>query len=322
MKPPAFVRILLASSVAALLGACANPLHNAIFVTKTSMSIVDADTTPATMSIGYSRDEGYFGPRYPDGKIFPVASAIETRGEGFDRQIRQVYATGDAARIVTDGRVGGTPTGVITPTNPADAQKVVFFATGTSVGVKLGFTEGTPVPSSFNFGYKRKEFSVIPVDPGREPSVIGTFTNATSAPTTASPTTGFGVQQYFATGAAAEQLAALPSIKANFKDKAERSLGDVEKFRNREAVQGRAALDIVSCLTKVPDARIPEVWINARHLGIFRDLGAEQRVAGQTPAVQRSVYLSLLNIALDPDNDNYTNMLAVHKNVVCTKLSG
>jgi hypothetical protein len=321
-----------------LLAGCASPARNAIFVTKSSMSVVDADSTPPSISIGYDRLEGYMGPRYPDGTIFPVASAIETNGSGANRLIKQVYATGNAARIVTRQTTanvgspqGETATATVTAASrstqadasPAPAERpVVFFGTNTSAGLKLGFAEGTPIPNSFNFGYKRKEFSMIPVDPGREPSVLGTFNNAAGLDKSATAATGqFDVEQYFATGDAATNLAGLDSIQSRFRRKAEEALGDVAKFRLREAAQARTALDIVSCLTRVTDANVPEVWINARHLGIFRDLNTEALAAGKPVPVQRQLYLQHLPVAIDPDSSEYSDLLALHRKIVC-KIAG
>ena len=262
-----------------LLTACASPSDTVYFITKTSTSIVDADTVPAGISIGYDRVEGYAGPRYEDGSVFPVASSIESKGSGPGREVRQAFATGNAALIVTQqvnkgGEVGAkqqdttsgvntnTFTNTLTNTNeqvPKPERKAVFFGTTTSVGLTLGFAATGPVPNAFTLGYKRKELAVIPVDQHKQnTSVLGSFTNNSGvaaapegAASAARPTLRFDVQQYFATGTAAENLAGLKSIRDQFRDKAEQALGGVAKFRQEEARQGRLALDALDCAQKL-----------------------------------------------------------------------
>ncbi|HSI59055.1 MAG TPA: hypothetical protein VLA16_15955, partial [Ideonella sp.] len=156
---------LAALACVAVLAGCASPREHATFVTKTSFSLVDVDTAPAGVSIAYDRVEGYIGPRFDDGTVFPVAGSLETNGEFMNRQIRQVYATGNAALLVTaktlpaesNASEATTPSGATpadtsaagvaggatpqaTPVATPPDNKVMFFGTGTSVGLKLGFT--------------------------------------------------------------------------------------------------------------------------------------------------------------------------------------
>jgi hypothetical protein len=56
---------------------------------KTSVGI-DANTTPAAVSIAYDRTDGYLGPHYEDGTIPPVVSSIQSDLSTFNPQIRQV----------------------------------------------------------------------------------------------------------------------------------------------------------------------------------------------------------------------------------------
>ena len=336
-------KLLLIASALVLFG-CASPQETATFVTKTSFSLVDVDSTPASVSIAYDRIEGYVGPRFVDGSVFPVASVLETRGTGFDRAIKQVYATGEAARIVTamDPPAGGSgaiaasaaaasaaiggaalpPAGAASAAGGGSAtdNKVMFFGTGTVVGLKIGFLDGTPLPSSFVLGYKRKELSVIPVDKDRQPSVIATFDNTagvTQAPGAARADAKFEIEQYFATGEAATNLAGMPSIRDRFQQKAVRALGDIEKFRNEEALQGRLALNTLNCFVKVPDDKLDLVWNNAEALGVFGDLGTIVLIRKKPGRKeQRDLYVGDLSL-LNPGYEEHTQLLTLHKKAVC-----
>ncbi len=306
---------LIAAGAAAALGGCISPRDNAVFVTKTSVSVVDADTAPAGVSIAYDRVEGYVGPRFDDGNVFPVASALETRGSGFGRTIRQVYATGNAARIVT----GAAPVQTVPPAEPPVDSKVMLFATGTTAGLRVGFADGTLVPSSFTLGYKRKEASVIPVDKFRHPSVLASFDNASSADVTTpgSAGVGFGVEQFFATGDAAVALAGNSQIRALFQDKATRAIGNVEIYRIEQAKQRQLALDALGCLTRIGDEQLDRIWNNAEDLGVFGDLGSVAAIRREpTRRQQRDRYLGELSL-LDANSASTTDALAMHKKVVC-----
>lgn len=171
-----------------------------IFVTKSSIGI-DFDTKPPVASVGYDRIEGYLGPRYSNGAIPPVIAEIKTDGKIFNPRIRQIYASGDAAVVIGGGS---------SPDNSADLagdKALMFFGTTTTTGLKVGFTNN--VPDSFTFGYKRKEFSIIPLahDGNKDiyPSVLATID--TGANVAAPAQTGLNTGQFFATGAAAVALA-------------------------------------------------------------------------------------------------------------------
>src|SRR5882762_7431723 len=120
------LRIVGVVLAASLIAACASP--GAVFVTKTSLSIVDADSTPAGVSFGFDRVEGFIGPVNPDGTVPSVVAKIETDGKIFNSKIKQIYATGAAAEAVT----GTTPsTGTVTP-DTTNKTRLAFFGTSTS----------------------------------------------------------------------------------------------------------------------------------------------------------------------------------------------
>jgi hypothetical protein len=311
-----------AALAAALLGACASPEHHAIFVTKTSLAVLDADTAPASVSIAYDRTEAYVGPRFSDGQVAPVAGSIETDGRIFNRRIRQVYATGDAARFATTPV--GVPLPAATPQGQATdpASRVMVFGTSTSLGLKLGFVEGTVLPNSFTLGYRRKEASVIPVEPGLFPSVIGVLQSDVDAAAAdgARPEPAFGLAQLFATGEAAATLAQREDVRRAFTDRTAKAIDPLQVYRSEEARQGRAVLDLLACLGRLPDDRLARVWNNAEDLGVFESAGlptALARVrAATTPAAQRAAYTDDISL-LNADAAAHTAQLLAHKDAVC-----
>jgi hypothetical protein len=199
-----------------VLGGCASPDH-VLFVTKTSIGI-DFDSKPATASLAYDRIEGYVAPRYANGEIPPVVASVKSDGKIFNPTIRQVYATGDAAVIATSGKVSGR-------SRPMQgARELMFFGTTTTTGVKVGFTAS--LPDSFIFGFKRKEFSYIPlatIGSGADaydvyPSVLASIDTAANVSADGkTDSTSLTNSQFFATGKAARQLAATPMISDGFK---------------------------------------------------------------------------------------------------------
>jgi len=361
----ALTTVLLAALAILAASGCASPDKHATFVTKTSLSVLDVDTAPAGVSIAYDRVEGFIGPRFADGTAVPVAGFFDTDGGVMSRRVRQVYVTGQAAKLATQqtpvtpgapsaaasassgGSVAGAvkgsattgsapaagkPAGSDTPAVTETKNPVMFFGTGTTIGMRIGFAVNSPVPDSFVFGFRRKEASVIPVDKegGVEkfPSVLATLDNSSEAPAVgaAVPAGGaasaptLGITQYFATGQAAENLAMLPSVQRRFKEKAEDAVG---AFREQEAQQGKRALETLFCLSRLPDAKLDHVWANAEALGLFTAAGisdalANIRAAAGNPALQRQRYTG--NLApLNADNRDYTQLLNLHRTFVCRR---
>lgn len=178
--------------LALMLGACASPRENAIFVTKTSLSVMDMESMPVSVTVAFDRTEGYVGPRFNDGRVYPVVGYLEATGEGLSRDVKQTYATGCAAKMLTKQQAPSAPDcPPITPSATQEKQPVMFFATSTTLGLKIALQAASVVPESFTFGYKRKEASIIPVDENRQPSVLASL-----------DTTGAAVVRVSAPGAA------------------------------------------------------------------------------------------------------------------------
>lgn len=213
-----------------LLTGCANP-DSVLFVTDSTIGI-DVDNKPPTASIAYDRIEGYIGPRYQNGAVPPVVGSIETGGSVFDPKIRQVYATG-AAAVKAVGTTNA-PDGPTVLSGDPTQKRLVFFGTTTTLGLKVGFS-GDGYPDSLTFGYKRKEFSFIPlgsqvidgVTTDVYPSVLASIDTTTTA--TSLKGTGLTNKQFFATGQAAETLATNSSVADAFKKISKDTVTAVEK---------------------------------------------------------------------------------------------
>ncbi|MEJ8859472.1 hypothetical protein WKW79_33250 [Variovorax robiniae] len=288
----------------ALLAACASGPDTVVFVTKSSLAM-DVEQTPPTASIAYDRVEGYFGPRYDTSAVPPVLASFTTNGKLLNREVKQVYATGNAARVLVNP-------GLKFPDDPAlkGAIKPMFFGTSTTLGLKIGY-EASGSTSTFTLGYKRKELSVIPVTDGAFPSVLATL--QTDVDSASQGSTQFGAGQLFATGSVATDLARREEVRSVFMTKADAALN---AYRVEERTQSRHALVTLSCLSSLTDAQLPKVWSNADALGV---LDKEANVAGfsaMTPAAARSRYTMFL-VAIDADSPAETMRMNLHRQYVC-----
>ena len=223
-------QIVTLIAVGATVAACGTT-ERVNFVTTTSIGI-QGDTRTADATIGYNRFEGVIGPAYETGALPPVAAALNSDLEIFNPSISQVYATGDAARLVTGGK------GHDTAPKLKGAKRVMVFGAGTTVGAKFGF--GTSGPESIVFGYKRIEFSSLPIgkktsDANGEDkygSVLASIDLDVDGDIATDKT--LKLAQLFASGEAATELAKKPELQELFKGRVEqilgRNLGCVDKI--------------------------------------------------------------------------------------------
>lgn len=289
---------------ALLLTACASGPNTVVFVTKTSLG-VDIEQTPPTASIAYDRVEGYFGPRYDSGAVPPVVASFTTNGQLLGRDVKQVYATGDAARLLAN------PSAQVPADPPLTGDiKPMFFGTSTTLGVKIGYEAGGST-STFTLGYKRKELSVIPVTQGIFPSVLATLQTDINAATAS--TTSFGAGQLFATGSAATDLARRKEVRDVFMQQADAAFS---AYRADERQQGRHALVTLSCLAGLSDAQLPKVWSNAAALDVLDKDAKIGELATLTPAAARDKYTRYMAL-LNADSQDTTLRMNLHRQYVC-----
>lgn len=225
-----------------------------LFTTKTSIA-VDVDTNPPTFDVGYGRYEGSIAPVVKDGQVLPLLSSISSdaglSSNIFGSGIAQNFGVGNAA-IIMSQYLGS-------PSNPAeetrsDFNNIVsepaqvngttntgrryFFGTKTTFGFTTSFAaERSFTPDSISLGYKRKEFAYVPIrqngSTGSEtltiPSMLATAGTSSNA---GGNRAGFSVSQFYATGKAANYLAAHPAIRNSVISKIigdEKVLRDLEK---------------------------------------------------------------------------------------------
>ncbi len=205
--------VLIANLAVLLLAGCAGN-ERVVFVTSTNLGL-NVDATTNSASIAYDRIEGYFAPTYENGALPPVVGSIEIGGDIFTPEIRQVYATGHAAELAT-AQTTADP-------NPKTAllrrqeSKSAFFGTSTTLGLNVTSAAGG-TPMSMNFGFRRKEASILPLgydentEEDKYPSVLASIDNVTHA----GKSVGLENQQFFATGFAAENLAQKDEIRDVF----------------------------------------------------------------------------------------------------------
>lgn len=296
-----------------LLGGCAT--HYASFVTKTSLAVLDVDTAPVETSIAFGRTEGYVGPRFNDGSVYPVTGFINASGRGLMRETQQVFAGGAAAVLVQGADSASSITG---PCTDGRDRPPLFLATGTSVGVKVGFVESTALPNSFTFGYRRKEAALVPVDEKCRPSVLAALDSDGGARAAAGEAkANLAITQYFATGEAADALARSPAVRRLFAQGAEAARSSVEAFSDRERTQLRATVDAVGCAAAVDDTRFNElVLVNARELGLFPENGFDKVMAAPPGGPRRQRYADLLQLRAGAD-DARSAAMEIHRQRVC-----
>jgi hypothetical protein len=225
----------LVSLLCMILLGCAAGNDSIIFVTKTSVAI-DVDTNPPTFDVGYGRYEGSIAPVVDSGQVLPLLSSISSDGgissNVFGSGVTQNFGVGNAAVIMSqylgsssnpaDSSRTKFANIISAPANVAgtiDTGRRYFFGTKTTVGFTTSFAaERGYTPDSISLGYKRKEFAFVPIRQNTVnkietlsiPSMLATSGTSTSAGVNQA---GFSVSQFYATGQAANYLAAHPVIR-------------------------------------------------------------------------------------------------------------
>jgi hypothetical protein len=268
--------------VSVLLGGCVTG-NEVLFVTKTSVG-VEMDSKPASVNIAYDRVEGYLGPRYENGAMPPVVAAIDTNAAVFSPETEQLYATGAAAVNIL---LEAEETATVVPTDLSGKKKLMFFGTTTTGGLKVGFTNN--IPDSFLFGFRRKEYSLIPLGNKKTLNTQGktelrdvypaVFAYLKSGVQTESPAdTSFRIKQYFATGEAAANLATKTEVRQLMQQKRLDAFGIYQDHVN---VQRAHLVSILKCQALLPNEDLGKVIDDANRHELFYEEGTYTRLAGQ-----------------------------------------
>lgn len=280
---------------------------SAYFVTKTSLSIVDVDSAPAGASFAYDRVEGFFAPLNDDGTLPPVVARIETDGGLLNTKVRQIYATGDAAQMITAGKIEGQEEGDGQGGELRKRRAVAFFGTSTTTGLKVGFSP-SGVPNGFLLGFRRKELSVLPeLYKGADgnyvyPQLLAALD--TSARVAPNDGTGLGICQSFAAGVAAVELARAAkngqeSLSCGNASAAD-LFGDFNRSAARQTETSRSAL---TCYSGVREADRKPIWEDAARLGLLMSV-----VDGDAAEANAAALAAL--IAADAEADKLTDAQA------------
>ena len=250
---------------------------HALFITSTSVAI-DADAKVPKLSIGYDRLEGFIGPKYLDGSIPPVVAIIKSDGKLLNPQIHQLYATGNAANIITNQ--GHQPSDCSSCTTGDPMVKPMLFGTSTTSGFKIGFDAASKVvPTEVIFGFKRQEISYIPLKSAQTYGSVLAFiksyrkqesgqTNPENLGNGLGNNFEFKDVQYFSTGQAAENLAAENRIKTIFKEEASTA---ARSFLTSQNQQIALIEEAVTCLNRVKVENMEAVFTDAIKMGLIDD---------------------------------------------------
>lgn len=156
----------------------------------------------------------------------------------------------------------------------------MFFGTSTNTGLSIGTT--SDIPDSFVFGYKRKEFSLIPLvkinnDNYSYPSVLASIdTTGELDDSSSNVNTALKTNQFFATGDAACNLA--EKLGSEFVERAKVSV-DVQ--------QRNIAAQAINCYAGLRLKDRVAVWNDAHFNKLFHEEGSE---IGNTFATIKAAY--------------------------------
>lgn len=257
--------LLIVISIVVLIAGCTHT-DKAIFVTSTSLSLLEGDSKPPGASIAYKRIEGYLGPNNADGTAPPVIASIQSDGKIFNPKIRQLYATGAAANAAASG----TDCDYRNAASKESKPKYMFFGTSTTTGISVGTTSN--VPDSFVFGFKRKELSVIPLveketlDGYVYPSVLASIDTTGKLEDTAKTSTlNLKNNQIFATGVAACIMA--KKLSGEFIERIRLSVGEQQKMESARALNCYAGV-------RLSDRQL--AWRDANFKNLYHEEDAER----------------------------------------------
>lgn len=293
---------------------------SAVFVTKSTIGVVDVDSTPGTVSFAYDRVEGYFGPNYENGAVPPVVGSMRTSGEIINPTIKQLYATGEAATLVIDDKA--------TTYTKSDDDKLtgerqaLIFGTSTSLGFKIGVSNSNP---TFTLGYKRKEASYIPIHKGANGAEDKYSSVLASIDTTVKTDVNgneFENGQYFATGEAAKLLAVQPYIKGAFKSSAKSALGSYDENFSKQ-VQNHSG--ITRCAFNLKSEQWQSVIDNGIAANLFSGLDDALASTSKQFSLSKSaddlvillkLYSEAIAGGINPTNE-HSLLLKTHEDLVC-----
>ena len=248
--PPPTLRLAALLVVPLLWSGCIG-YDSALLATKTNAGL-DVDMKPPTLEASLARRELAITPSYENGKTPPLVASFKVHGPWVFASVASTFAGGDAAATMTaqygtqatgtnavvdgDVRLTNKPSvkrgwfgqkGKLKERDPGEVRPLVF-GTDTSAGIKVAWSGLTAqYPDTLRAGFHRKELAIAPVSivSGTEkvndqPQTVHhvnvpSFLATTDASVGATNPTNTRLEwvQYFAVGAAADNLAAQPQVR-------------------------------------------------------------------------------------------------------------
>ena len=226
------VALVLATTL--FLFGCGTGLY---FGTATSVGLDVSGTSkmPDKISFAYDRAEVVIVPDDSSGRPHSVFASLDSEWTWLDGfYVSQVFATGEAAKIVTTegaavetteakgakpGKAAESKTTTAPPggNEPADSKgsgMPLLFVTGTKLGIAIEIGQTTSAPMSLLVGYRRAEMTLMPDAAGKNDieSVFADMTiDSRDITTTTRPELptfgGVRIKQRIATGEAAKNAA-------------------------------------------------------------------------------------------------------------------
>jgi hypothetical protein len=279
---------------------CAIGYDTVLFATKSNMG-VDVDTAPPNLEVAISRQEGVIEPAFEGGQTVPVMASFSSKTNAFTSffwGVGSTFSTGEAAftmsqlydkptesdsKNIVYNRVNlknkpapKLPLGIVPKYVDAENVRPVLFGTDTSFGLKVKWSGATAqYPSSVNIGFKRKEVAIAPIgvsDASNNtfnvdvPSLLATIDSNVAIDHAAE----LSYLQYFATGAAASNLARQYAVREAMLKRSDPG----QKFKvYRETVAGQVMEinTVLKCYAAVKQSDLPEVWQDASNNNLFFD---------------------------------------------------
>ncbi|MBZ0090993.1 MAG: hypothetical protein K8F27_02035 [Sulfuricellaceae bacterium] len=161
MKRMKIVTTAALLGAAALAGGCASEREVLFFGTHTALGVDVSGTVgvPDSISLGYQRREVAVVPPKKDGTARSVLGATDSDLGLGDLRLKQLFATGEAAR-----QAAGSPTAPATPAaNAGTSRQPILFTTEANLSLLHVQASSSSLAPRLSLGYSRSEITLIPV---------------------------------------------------------------------------------------------------------------------------------------------------------------
>ena len=304
------------------LSGCTSP-EQVLFVTKTNLG-VDVEPKTTSLDIGFTRVEGYLAPRFKDGVAPPVVATFK-KDDAFFPNVMQKYATGHAASMMADKTIFlDAANRNMAAERMSDDEDMMFVGTSTTIGLRGAFEASIP---EFSFGYKRREFSLIPLYRKKKtdgsyqinyPSVVASLGAGVIGKDKA--VDGLEIEQFFAVGHPAEAYARTARFDEFISSKA----GLFPNYEQNRSAQVSLSAEVMACYEKAKPADQVTIWKDAsnRSLTEVRDKTLFDRAGDSEDARKKADKRYRFRVKnLLPTSDEHVVRLEAHKKVVCNKVA-